>query len=110
MQGNENLEADYIRHLAAQAGAAPGLFKESLDKNAVISQMLLAEPRLEWVGLHLQGTKLVIEIVEEIKSPPLSAAHAHLVAAKDGLVTDVLVIVGKLKLKWRDCETRAAVD
>ena len=99
VQGNENLEADYIRHLATQAGAAPGLFKESLDKNAVISQMLLAEPRLEWVGLHLQGTKLVIEIVEEIKSPPLSAAHAHLVAAKDGLVTDVLVIVGEAKVE-----------
>lgn len=99
VQGNENLEAAYIRDLAAAAGVVPGLFKERLDRNEVVAQMLMAEPKLEWVGLHLQGTRLVIEVVEQIKPPVEIDAHAHLVAAKDGLVTDVLVIVGEASVE-----------
>ncbi|MCR3922677.1 MAG: sporulation protein YqfD [Firmicutes bacterium] len=106
VEGNENLEADYILELAEEAGIRPGLFKEHLDKEDATNQMLIAEPRLEWVGVHVRGTQLVIEVAEKIKPSVDVDTHTHLVAAKDGLVTDVLVIVGEAKVKPGDTVNR----
>ena len=68
--------------------------------------MLLAEPRLEWVGLQLVGTKLIIEVREAIEEPAEMDRPADLVAAKDGLVTEVLVFVGEAKVQPQETVRR----
>ncbi|NLP36511.1 MAG: sporulation protein YqfD [Firmicutes bacterium] len=99
VEGNEVLQADYIRRLAAECGAYPGMFKQRLNKNEVVNQMLLAEPQLEWVGLHVQGTRLLIEVVEDTRPPLEVEGPANLVAAKDGLITEVIVINGEARVE-----------
>ncbi|NLZ92626.1 MAG: sporulation protein YqfD [Firmicutes bacterium] len=106
VKGNENLEAEYILQLAEESGASPWLFKGKLNQNEIAQQMLIKEPKLEWVGLHIQGTRLLIEVVEKIKLPVESDTQSHLVAAKDGLVTDVLVVTGEAKVKEGDTVRR----
>jgi similar to stage IV sporulation protein len=109
VEGNEKLETDYILKLAGEAGAYRGLLKERLDPDAVANRMLIAEPKLEWVGLQLEGTRLIIEVVEA-KQPELEPqGPANLVAAKDGLVTDVLVIMGEARVKPGDTVRRGQV-
>ncbi|HHX75650.1 MAG TPA: sporulation protein YqfD, partial [Firmicutes bacterium] len=100
---------DYILNLAGEAGAYRGLLKERLDTDAVANRMLIAEPKLEWVGLQLEGTRLIIKVVEA-KQPELELqGPADLVAAKDGLVTDVLVIMGEARVKPGDTVRRGQV-
>ena len=47
---------------------------------------------LTWAYVHFQGTLAVIEVVE--KTRPSSELPGDVVAAKDGVVTLVLVFVG----------------
>ncbi|MDI9462654.1 MAG: sporulation protein YqfD [Bacillota bacterium] len=104
--GNASLDSGYLRELAARAGAVPGRLRQSLDIDDVANRMLLAEPRLEWVGLQLVGTKLIIEVREAIEEPAEMDRPADLVAAKDGLVTEVLVFVGEAKVQPQETVRR----
>lgn len=106
VEGNEKLETSYIIQLAQESGAQRGLFKGKLDQNSVAEQMLIKEPLLEWVGLHVQGTHLLIEVVEKINPSVETDEQSHMVAAKDGLVIDVLVITGEAKVKTGDTVRR----
>ncbi|NLZ38968.1 MAG: sporulation protein YqfD [Firmicutes bacterium] len=106
VKGNENLKTEYILQLAEDTGIRPGIFKEKLKQNEIAQQMLIKEPKLEWVGLHLQGTRLLIEVVEKIELPAEPDTQTNLVAAKDGLVTDVLVVTGEAKVKPGDTVRR----
>ena len=109
VEGNERLRSEHIRRLAADAGARPGMPKWRLDKDEVAHQMILAEPELAWVGVHLRGTRMVIEVKEKIKEPVDMERPGHLVAAKDGLIYEVLVISGVARVASGDTVTRGQV-
>lgn len=106
VEGNQRLEAAYIRQLAAQAGARPGVKRSRLDQDQVAAQLIALEPNIVWVGMHLRGTRLVIEVVESIAAPVDMDNPADLVAAKDGLVMDVLLITGEARVKSGDTVAR----
>ena len=71
---------------AEKAGLRTGLPKAGLDKEHLAAAMLLLEPELAWVGINIQGTLLVIEVVEKSRPPAGDERPAHLVAARDGLM------------------------
>jgi len=109
VEGNERLKSEHLRRLAADAGARPGMPKWLLDKDEVAHQMILAEPELAWVGVHIRGTRMVIEVKEKIKAPVAIERPGHLVAAKDGLIYEVLVISGVARVATGDTVTRGQV-
>jgi len=94
VEGNERIDSEHIRRLAADAGARPGVPKWRLNKDELAHQLILAEPELAWVGVQMRGTRMVIEVKEKIKPPVALERPGHLVAAKDGLVYRVMVISG----------------
>jgi similar to stage IV sporulation protein len=96
--GNERLGTEYVRQLAAESGARPGLLKGKLDKEEVANRLISLEPEIAWVGLEVRGTRLVIEVVEKIEPPLEMDRPAHLVAAKDGLVVDIFPITGEVRV------------
>jgi similar to stage IV sporulation protein len=109
VEGNERLESEHIRRLAAEAGARPGLPKWRLNKDELAHQLIIAEPELAWVGVQIRGTRMVIEVKEKIKSPVAFERPGHLVAAKDGLVYDVLVISGVARVAPGDTVSKGQV-
>jgi similar to stage IV sporulation protein len=108
VEGNERLDEGYILQLAANAGARPGVAKSSLDKDGVANRLILSEPQLAWVGIHVRGTRLIIEVVENIEEPEMDKP-GHVVAMKDGLVYDILVITGEPTVQPGDTVTRGQV-
>lgn len=109
VEGNERLDTQYIRSLAAEAGVRPGMPKSRLDKDDVARRLVLTEPELAWVGIHVRGTRMVIEVVEKIRPPVDIDMPGHVVAVKDGLVYDVLVITGEPRVKPGDTVLRGQV-
>jgi similar to stage IV sporulation protein len=108
VEGNERLDEEHLLRLAAVAGARPGVYKAGLDKDAVANQLILSEPELAWVGIQIRGTRMIIQVVENIEDPVMDAP-GHIVAAKDGLVYDVVVITGEPVVKPGDTVRRGQI-
>lgn len=106
VEGAETLGDEYICSLAAELGAHPGAWKANLDIEDLANEMILLEPSLTWVGFHINGTRLVIEVVEKIKAPVENDIPGNIVAKKDGLVVDVLVVMGEARVQPGDTVSR----
>jgi len=99
VEGAETLGRERILAVAEKTGVRPGILKARLDKERLAKELMLLEPEIAWVGIRAEGTLLVIEVVEKNRPPADSARPAHIVAAKDGLVTDLLVVTGEPKVR-----------
>lgn len=90
---HETQRAELLQTLLAQ-GVARGVFKDKIDLNTVEYEVLTQFPELAWARAYFTGTRFVLEVVPKLPMPEL-AKPGHLVAKKNGLVLDVLVLVGK---------------
>lgn len=94
--GMENVSPQEIKETARESGLKVGVFKDSLDIPRVTHDLTVKIPDLSWVGLEIRGTGAHIKVVEKVKAPdPAGGRATHLVAARDGLVVEVLTISGR---------------
>lgn len=95
VKGTDKIESEQILAIAESEGLMTGAFKWEFDPNEV-EKRIGSIPQVAWVGVTTKGTKVTIEIAEKVL-PDLEANEqmpAHLVAKKDGLVEEVLVLIG----------------
>ncbi len=103
IKGIEGLEEKTILLTAEELGLAPGTYKRALDFPALERDFLLKRGELAWVGFQVQGTKLVIEVVEKAVPPPdFRDITSDLLAARDGLIEKVLVLSGEARVEEGD--------
>ncbi len=99
IKGHENVPEEAILAAARELGLVPGTLKRNFDFPALEMEFLLVCHELSWVGLQMQGTKLTIEVEEEIISlQDVWGISSDLVASRDGLIEDVLTLVGEAKV------------
>lgn|GEM_PF-850725 len=92
VKGNETVSETDILRTAAAAGLIPGARKSALSPAAIEAALLKEHPELTWAYVHFQGTLAVIEVVEKTRPP--TELPGDVVAARDGVVTSVLVLSG----------------
>lgn len=109
VEGARSVGDERVRELVLEMGVRPGTRKSRLDTDQIATDLLTREPRLSWVNLRFQGTMLLIEVVEKIQLLPEHIGPSNLVAAKDGLVTEVLVVTGEPLVKRGDTVFRGQV-
>lgn len=99
--------AKILRSLAAE-GLKEGSFKGKLDRRHIENQVLINMPELSWIGIQFKGTKAVVEVVEKREAPPLVSRTdaCDIVAAKDGVITKLLVLSGDPLVKDGDSVRR----
>lgn len=105
------LNSQEIIQSAADLGLRPGVFKTSLDIKDIERRLEIELPNLAWAGIEIQGTRAVIRIVEK-KLPSeeqLGQKQGHLVATKDGVVHELLVINGQPMVQVGDTVTKGQV-
>ncbi len=106
VSGHKEVAAERITGAAATHGLRPGIAKADVDLKAVEKEMLLALPELAWVGINLTGTRALIEVVEKTLPKAGDKSPAHIVAGKDGVITEVIAIAGQLAVKKGDTVKR----
>jgi len=102
VKGNKSLRAGQVIKAAEDAGLAMGTLKFGLDKDKIEKYIKNAVPEVAWVGVRITGTKALIEIAEKVIVPPVDNSPADLVAERDGLVQQLLVLNGKPVVKEGD--------
>ncbi|MBP1156330.1 MULTISPECIES: sporulation protein YqfD [unclassified Paenibacillus] len=101
VEGNNAIETERILQAAQQEGIYRLQWKFRLKEPETLSRSLLSHlPGTAWVGVEVQGTHVLIKIVEATipEKPPLLSPR-HLVASKNALVTDVFAVRGKPAVK-----------
>ncbi|GAX91517.1 sporulation protein YqfD [Effusibacillus lacus] len=101
VEGTKKLSPETILTAAEKVGIHKGAWIGRLpDIDLLQAEMLDKVPELSWVGVTIQGTKIKIQVLEKIPSPPpLSTAPQHIVARKTGVVEKILVQKGIAKVQ-----------
>ncbi len=93
--GNTTVKDSQILKVARQAGLSVGVLKWNLDTAGVEEAIQDNLSKVSWSGVSVKGTRVIVEIVEK-KIPPDGVGHnpAHIVARKEGLLKEILVLKG----------------
>ncbi len=99
VRGNDQLSEGDILAAARAAGLKQGAPKWKLDPAAVEARLKEELPLLGWSGVYIKGSRAVIEVSERVLPEADDIRPAHVVAAKDGLVKEILVLRGHAAVK-----------
>ncbi|KAB2952282.1 sporulation protein YqfD [Heliorestis acidaminivorans] len=101
--GNEKVDKQIILEVAQSQGLHVGRWKPTIDLRESERAIMNNVPGLEWVGVYAKGTRIVIEVEEKVmpQTPPVAGVQ-HIVAAKEGIIQRILVLVGEGKVKEGD--------
>ncbi|HEX3011106.1 MAG TPA: sporulation protein YqfD, partial [Syntrophomonadaceae bacterium] len=97
--GNHNVSKNRILLTAARHGVYQGAAKWKFSRTEVENAMLRDIAELSYVQLDISGVKANIKVVEKILPHTDITGPCHMIAAKDGVVEDVLVLEGEANTK-----------
>lgn len=100
IKGNETIPDEVISSHLAREGVFVGQLKYKIPEQDAIQHKLLAKlPDASWIGYRIEGTRVVIMIVEkkkeEIPQEEIpSQGPVHLIARKQAMIYDMKVLQG----------------
>ncbi|MDN5330987.1 MAG: hypothetical protein PWP45_212 [Tepidanaerobacteraceae bacterium] len=99
---NETLKNSVIRDLE-RWGLKPGIFKYKLDKKYFLDKILLNYKNVSWAEIEIRGSRVIVELVEREMPPEVEEdTPCNIVASKDGIVEEVLLLRGEAVVKPGD--------
>lgn len=107
--GNENLKTDQIIITAAKYGVYQGAAKWNFSRSEVEEAMLRDLSSLSYVKVGIKGVKATIEVVEKVLPNKEITGPCHIVASKDGIIEDLLVLEGQANVKKGDVVTKGDI-
>ncbi|MBP2626359.1 MAG: sporulation protein YqfD [Firmicutes bacterium] len=100
--GMNYITASQIKDVVYEQGLKPGVLKDTVSTKMIENQILLRIPEVAWVSVNFTGTRAVVEIVEKTMSKEPDKAPAHIIAAKDGIITNIIALAGQSTVKKGD--------
>lgn len=107
--GAESLATENIRGIAAKYGLRVGGAKSNIDVRHIENEFMLNMPEIAWIGISLEGVRANIDIVEKKFAKMEDRSPAHVIAAKDGVVTEIIVLSGQANIKKGDTVKRGDI-
>lgn len=95
VQDCEQVDGSVILHTLLELGVDIGIWGKAVEGQTLKFELLQRIPELSWVAVNRSGGRLTILTLgreEEGEKEPLSASH--LVACRDGVVTELTVLEG----------------
>lgn len=93
VSGNTTISSQQIFDSAENYGLKTWVRQDSVDFTNVSKALVEEFPDVAWVGISRHGTRVEIKVVQKIR-PQVPGEAGNLVAAKAGLVEEVMVIQG----------------
>lgn len=102
VSGNQNVDRTRILLSAARHGIYPGAAKWSFSRTEVEEAMLRELNDISYIECDIKGVKANIKVVEKILPDRDTTGPCNIVAKRDGVVDEVLVLNGQAKVKTGD--------
>ncbi|UNC93130.1 sporulation protein YqfD [Candidatus Contubernalis alkaliaceticus] len=108
--GTKEIDPQEVIEISQELGLKPGVFKNTLDVEKISNEIVLGIPDISWVGVELTGVRAKVDVVEKVKGvEPGEESFTHIIASKDGLITEIMVISGMADAKVGDTVTAGQV-
>ena len=96
----EGIDPGQVLAVAAEAGLRPGARRSAVSPRWVESGLEARVPAIAQAIVTIAGTRAVVEVVRQtLPKPPPDRRPANVVARKSGLVTRLVVIMGRPAVK-----------
>lgn len=95
IQGNEKLSLSEVKKLLRLNGIYCGQLKSQINLEQAEDALLLHFPTLAWADVNCHGTKVEVRLKENTVLVREDRVVPCIVAAQDGLITQLLVISGR---------------
>ena len=95
--GNEAISSNQILSAAEMHGIRFGMKAADIRSEEMKNQLLSSLPQLQWIGVDIQGTRVIIQVKERSLQENIALqqyAVSSIVAAKDGVITQMTVESG----------------
>ncbi|MDR1616687.1 MAG: sporulation protein YqfD [Syntrophomonadaceae bacterium] len=99
VRGNNLLSDQVIIDAAARYGVSKGANKSGFDRIEAENAMIRDISQLSYVKISVKGVNASIEVVEKTLSSPEITAPCNIVAAADGVIDDILVLMGRQNVR-----------
>jgi similar to stage IV sporulation protein len=99
--GTRQLDPAQVRRAAASAGLYPGNLRFLVNGKDVADRLMREMPGIAFAEVDFRGTQVSIRICERVVPQP-SLGAANIVAVKDGVIKDMLVLAGSPQVKEGD--------
>ena len=100
----ENSEIENIKEDLERLGLKRGILKSKIDTDKLINEIRLKRNDISWIGIDLKGTNAIIKVVKVHEKPDLidNSDYCNIVAAKDGIITEIVAQNGTAIVKEGD--------
>lgn len=87
----DNLTIDNIEEDLESVGITKGILKSNINTEQVIQELRLKRNDIAWVGIDIEGTNVIINIVKADNSPEIinNSDYCNIVASKSGIITKI---------------------
>lgn len=109
VSGQRSVPREDILKSAARHGLFEGACKWKFSRTEVEHGILKDLQRLSYVEVDIKGVKARIKVVEKILPEDDIRGYCHLVAARDGIITSVLVLEGQALVREGDTVSRGDI-
>ncbi|MCY9513536.1 sporulation protein YqfD [Paenibacillus apiarius] len=101
VKGNERIPTEDVLSAARQQGIYPFQWTFRLRDPDMMSKGMTSQLKgVSWIGVHREGTKVSIEVVESITPDPRQLVNPrHLVAKTDAVITHIIADQGRPVVK-----------
>ena len=91
IEGNEKIESSQITQILENKGIKLGTAKRNIDKQKIINEIRLERSDIAWVGIDIEGTNLIVKIVETNAKPEIvnEEDYCNVVATKDAQIVKI---------------------
>ncbi len=95
VDGNDEISGEEVLEMAEKHGLKPGIKKEGIGNISRLAELITAEDdRLNWVGIEIEGTRALIEVVEGDLPEDKYQGYGDIVAVEEGEVEKVITLSG----------------
>jgi len=102
VSGNDKVDRNRILMTAARYGIYTGAAKWNFSRIEVEEAMLRDLSEIAYIQCDIRGVKVNIRVVEKIRPDLNITGPCHIVAARDGVIEEVLVLDGQANVKAGD--------
>lgn len=101
VEGNDSIPSEQIAAKAQELGIQKWVYMNKIDPDQLGTKMLENMPELAWISIEKRGTEIKIRVAEKTL-PERTLLGGDLIAAKTGVVQDLMIIQGQAAVKEGD--------